>query len=110
LLWVPGMAVGAGGAFTGGLKLLPPVGLMLFSVGETVVVVVVVVVLDGPPDSPPPQAVSAPIETKAAIPRPAATRRVRRLFMLLSYLRWWETLHAVQTALYRPELPGVKAK
>src|SRR3954471_5923176 len=104
------MAVGAGGAFTGGLKLLPPVGLMLFSVGETEgVVVVVVVVLDGPPVPPPPQAVSALIETNAAIPRPAATRRVRRLFMLLSYLRWWETLRAVQTALYRPELPGVKA-
>jgi hypothetical protein len=82
--------VGAGGAFTGGLKLLPPVGLRLFSVGETEgVVVVVVVVLDGPPDSPPPQAVSAPIETNAAIPMPAATRRVRRLFMWLSYLRWW---------------------
>jgi hypothetical protein len=64
---------------------------MLFSVGETVVdgavVVVVVVVLDGPPVSPPPQAVSAPIEMTAATPRPAATRRVSRLFMVLSHLR-----------------------
>ena len=85
LLCVPGMAVGAGGAFTGGLKLLPPVGLMLFSVGETDGgVVVVVVVLDGAGVSPPPQAVSAPIETNAATPIPAATRRVSRLFMVQS--------------------------
>jgi hypothetical protein len=86
LLWVPGIAVGAGGAFTGGLKLLPPVGLMLFSVGDTDGgVVVVVVVLDGPPVSPPPQAVNAPIEMKAATPIPAATRRVSRLVMMQSY-------------------------
>jgi hypothetical protein len=47
------MAVGAGGAFTGGVNRLPPVGLIDFSVGATggaegegvVVVVVVVVVL-----------------------------------------------------------------
>jgi hypothetical protein len=88
--------VGAGGALTGGLKLLPPVGLRPFSVGETdaegAVVVVVVVVLDGPPDSLPPQAVSAPIEMRAATPRPAAARRVNRLFMMLSYLRCWKTL------------------
>jgi hypothetical protein len=105
------MPVGAGGAFTGGLKLLPPVGLMLFSVGETDGDVLVgVVVLDGDGVSPPPQAVSAPIETNAAMPRPAATRRVRRLFMMLSNLRCWETLRSVQTALYRPELGGVKTK
>ena len=50
----PGGTVGAGGATTGGVKRLPPVGLMLFSVGAgallggagvVVVVVVVVVVL-----------------------------------------------------------------
>ena len=48
----PGGTVGAGGATTGGVKRLPPVGLMLFSVGAGallagagVVVVVVVVVL-----------------------------------------------------------------
>jgi hypothetical protein len=87
---VPGTPVGAGGAFTGGLKLLPPVGLRPFSVGEAEVegaVVVVVVVLEGPPDSPPPQAVSAPIEIRAATPRPAATRRLSGLFMMLSHLR-----------------------
>jgi hypothetical protein len=49
----PGGTVGAGGARTEGVKRLPPVGLMLFSVGAAgallagagVVVVVVVVVL-----------------------------------------------------------------
>jgi hypothetical protein len=80
------MAVGAGGAFTGGVKRLPPVGLMLFSVGETVadgaVVVVVVVVLDGPgpPDSPSPQAVNTAAEMAAEMPTVAATRRVSRRF------------------------------
>jgi hypothetical protein len=91
------MAVGAGGAFTGGEKRLPPVGLMLFSVGETlgdgasvvVVVVVVVGVVEGPLDPLPPQAVSAPMEMKAATPRPAAARRVNRLFMEQSYLCNW---------------------
>jgi hypothetical protein len=78
------MAVGAGGAFTGGVKRLPPVGLMLFSVGETLVVVGVVE--DGPPVPPPPQAVNVPIEMTAAMPRPAAARRVSRRFMLQSYL------------------------
>ena len=55
----PGGTVCAGGANTGGVNRLPPVGLMLFSVGDigallggamdgvVVVVVVVVVVLDG---------------------------------------------------------------
>jgi hypothetical protein len=48
----PGGTFGAGVAVTGGVKRLPPVGLMLFSVGDgagadVVVVVVVVVVLDG---------------------------------------------------------------
>ena len=79
--------MGAGGAFTGGLKRLPPVGLMLFSVGDGALVVVVVVVLDGLVDSLPPQAVSTAAEMAAAMPTEAATRRVRRLFcMMLSHL------------------------
>ncbi|MCV7136774.1 hypothetical protein H7J06_27795 [Mycobacterium hodleri] len=45
---MPGTPVGAGGALTGGLNELPPVGLMLFSVGVADgAVVVVSVVLDG---------------------------------------------------------------
>ena len=71
---------------TGGLKELPPEGLMLFSVGVTDgAVVVVSVVLDGAGFSLPPQAVSAPMEMNAAMPRPAATRRVFRLVMKQSY-------------------------
>jgi hypothetical protein len=99
-MWlVPGTPVGAGGAFTPGLNELPPVGLMFFSVGETlgagaevvvVVVVVVVSVLEGPLDPLPPQAVSAPIEMTAATPSPAATRRVNRLCIVQSYLSWPE--------------------
>jgi hypothetical protein len=81
------MAVGAGGAFTGGVKRLPPVGLILFSVGETLVVVGVVE--DGLGDPPPPQAVSTPIESAAAMPTLAATRRVSRRFMVQSYLFCW---------------------
>jgi len=54
---------------------------MLFSVDETggadvVLDVVVGVVLDGL-SFPPPHAVKVPIEMTAAMPRPAATRRVR---------------------------------
>jgi hypothetical protein len=54
--WLPGIAVGAGGALTGGVNRLPPEGLIDFSVGATVgadddgavvvAVVVVVVVVD----------------------------------------------------------------
>ncbi|KQY03816.1 hypothetical protein ASD37_23460 [Mycobacterium sp. Root135] len=84
---VPGTPVGAGGALTGGLKELPPEGLMLFSVGVTDgALVELSVVLDGAGfSSLPPQAVSAPMEMNAAIPRPAATRRVFRLVMRQSY-------------------------
>jgi hypothetical protein len=71
---------------------LPPVGLMLFSVGDTgallegVVVVVVVVVVDGASFPPPPQAVSPPIAMIAAPPAIAAIRRLkRREFMCRSY-------------------------
>jgi hypothetical protein len=53
-LVLPGLPDGRGGAFTGGEKLLPPVGLMLFSVGvgdgATDDVVVVVEVLEGAGD------------------------------------------------------------
>jgi hypothetical protein len=47
----PGATVPAGGAVMAGVKALPPVGLMVFSVGDGDVVLVVVVVLvvdDGP--------------------------------------------------------------
>jgi hypothetical protein len=78
------MAVGAGVAVTGGVKRLPPVGLMLFSVADGVVDVVGGVVLEGPPGPLPPQAVNAPIETTAAMPRLAATRRPSRPFLIAS--------------------------
>ena len=84
----PGGTVGAGGATTPGVNRLPPVGLMVFSVGagaagalllggaEVVAVVVGVVVLDGAcfPLLPHP-AVSVPSPINAA---PAATATMRR--------------------------------
>ena len=71
---------GAGVAVTGGVNRLPPVGLMLFSVGDgvagasevVVVVVVVVVVLDGLSLPPPPHAAVSPIIVMIAAP-PANT-------------------------------------
>jgi len=72
----PGGTVGAGGALTPGVNRLPPVGLMLFSVGadgaEAVLEgddVVVLVVVDGAwlPLVPHP-ALTAPIRTRAAPP------------------------------------------
>ena len=89
-MWfVPGTPVGAGGAFTPGLKELPPVGLMRFSVGVTAGGVdgVVVVVLDGLSGSPPPQAVNAAIDKMAATPSDAATPRYRGLCIMESDLR-----------------------
>jgi hypothetical protein len=83
------------------------VGLMLFSVGETLVVGVVVEV-DGVPDSPPPQAVNVPIEMAAAMPMPAATRRVSRRFMLQSYLVLLGDFETKLTELYRPMPSAVK--
>jgi hypothetical protein len=81
--FVPGTPVGAGGAFTSGLKELPPVGAMRFSVGvRSAVVEGVVVVLDGLSVSPPLQAVN----TMAAKPSAAATPRYRELCMLKSDL------------------------
>ena len=74
---VPGMAVGAGGASTVGLKLFAPPGVRLFSVGDTdvVVVVVVVVVLEGAGDSLLLHAVSEPMAMIAPPPATSARRR-----------------------------------
>jgi hypothetical protein len=91
------MAVGAGGAFTGGVNRLPPVGLIDFSVGATgggagvaggVVVVVVVVVVDVSGafgSSLAQEAVKPTIVTTAAPPASAAIRRPIRP-MISSYL------------------------
>jgi hypothetical protein len=89
------MAVGAGGAFTGGVNRLPPVGLIDFSVGATggadgaeivvlVVVVVVVGVVVSGAFSPWPQAVSAPIVMIAPMLAVAASRRAFRLDIMMS--------------------------
>jgi hypothetical protein len=92
------MAVGGGGAFTGGVNRLPPVGLIDFSVGATgggagvagdVVVVVVVVVVDVSGafcSSLAHEAVKPTIVTTAAPPTSAATRRAIRpmIFVLTS--------------------------
>lgn len=73
--------MGAGVADTGGVNRLPPVGLMLFSVGEAgallwVVVDVVVVDVVGASLAPLPHAaVTAPMATRAAPPRTAVRRR-----------------------------------
>jgi hypothetical protein len=82
---VPGIAVGAGGAVTGGVNLLPPVGSIDFSVGETEVVVGVV--LEGLGFSPPPHpAVSAPIATSALPPTTNASRRRKRPDIIIAVL------------------------
>ena len=68
------MAVGAGGALTGGVNKLPPVGLMDFSVGAgggavvVVLVVVVVGVVVSGAFSPCPHAVSVPMAMIAPMP------------------------------------------
>ncbi|OBB06680.1 hypothetical protein A5731_11445 [Mycolicibacterium conceptionense] len=95
------MAVGAGGAFTPGVKRLPPVGLIDFSVGSTdgggagvaggvvvvVVVVVVGVVVSGPFSSVPHAAVKEIIPMTAAPPAMTVSRRVNCPdFMMLSSL------------------------
>jgi hypothetical protein len=74
--------VGAGGAFTSGVKRLPAVGLMLFSVGAGalgggggVVVVVVVVVVGAWLPLVPQPAVNAPTTISTAPPATAMRRR-----------------------------------
>jgi hypothetical protein len=90
------MAVGAGGAITGGVNRFPPVGLIDFSVGEgggggvtgdVVVVVVVVVVVSGAfSSSLAHEAVKPTIVTTAAPPTSAATRRaIRPMISSLSF-------------------------
>jgi hypothetical protein len=77
------MAVGAGGALTGGVNRLPPVGLIDFSVGDTDGEVVVGVV-DSGAFSPPPQAAVRPIIATIAVPpTAAATRRTRRFDLMV---------------------------
>lgn len=71
--WSPGIAVGAGGALTGGVKRLPPDGLIDFSVGDAdgavvVAEVGVVVEVSGAFSEPPHAAVSPTIVTMAAPP------------------------------------------
>jgi hypothetical protein len=91
------MAVGAAGAFTGGVNRFPPVGLIDFSVGATggggagvagdVVVVVVVVDVSGAfSSSLAHEAVKPTIVTTAAPPTSAATRRaIRPMISSLSF-------------------------
>src|SRR5215213_8592859 len=94
----PGGTVGAGGALTGGVNRLPPVGLMLFSLGAggapppvvagVVAVVVVGVVVSGAFSSFAQAAVIAPIAMIAEAPEIATSRRPkRRESMVQSSLR-----------------------
>ncbi|OCB60952.1 hypothetical protein A5729_31985 [Mycobacterium vulneris] len=97
---LPGMAVGAEGAFTPGVNRLPPVGLIDFSVGSTggggagvagvvvvVVVVVVGVVVSGAFSSVPQAAVNEIIPMTAAPPAMTVSRRVNCPdFMMVSSL------------------------
>jgi len=92
----PGMAVGAGGAWTFGVNRFPPVGLMLFSVGagggapgvgDCVVVVVVVggCVVDGAFEPFPLQL--ATDTANPAITAAPATTRARRTGSRFSIMR-----------------------
>jgi hypothetical protein len=109
-LVLPGLPDGRGGAFTGGEKLLPPVGLMLFSVGVGVAVgdgatddvVVVVEVLEGAGDSVPLHpAVKAPMAIIALPPATSAKRRAQRSDFIVRVQscpqpervrrRWWKS-------------------
>jgi hypothetical protein len=79
--------VGAGGAFTGGEKLLGPPGVRLFSVGVTDVVVVVVVLVGAGVWLLLQPAVSAPMATIALPPTTSARRRAKRsVFMFFPNL------------------------
>jgi hypothetical protein len=99
------MAVAGGGAFTGGVNRLPPVGLIDFSVGATggaggAVVVVVVVVVVGVvvcgAFSPWPQAVKAPTAMIAPMPAVAARRRANRADFMMSPICIRELNYIVQ--------------
>jgi hypothetical protein len=92
----PGMAVGAAGAWTGGVNRFPPVGLMLFSVGagggvpgvgDCVVVVVVAGdwVVDGALEPLPLQlAVDAANPTRTAAPATTRARRTGSRFSIMT--------------------------
>src|SRR4029450_3246139 len=86
----PGCTVGAAGAWTGGVNKLPPVGLMLFSVGGALdgvveIEVVVVVVVDGGAWLPPlPHA--AAIAIRPPPPAHASMRRPIRFELIVSLL------------------------
>ena len=75
VMTLPGSAVGAGGALTGGGKELAPAGVMAFSVGDGAgaLELVGVVVLDGASLLSLPQAVKVPIPTIATPPANSAT-------------------------------------
>ena len=93
---MPGGSVGAGGAITCGEKRLPPVGLIPFSVGDTVgggvvavVVVVVVVEVEGAGDGfslvahP---ASTEPIAARATQPARAILKRLTRFDLMIHVL------------------------
>ena len=92
----PGMAVGAGDAWTVGVNKFPPAGLMLFSVGagggapwvaDRVVVVVVVGgwVVDGAFEPLPLQlAIDAATPTRTAAPATTRARRTESEFSLMT--------------------------
>jgi hypothetical protein len=88
----PGATPGAPGAVTAGEKLLPPVGLMLFSVGDTdaeldgAVVVVVVEVVEGASLPLPPHPASSPIVMIAAPPAATIVRRPKGFELIVNIL------------------------
>jgi hypothetical protein len=106
------VAVGAGGAFTGGVNRLPPVGLIDFSVGATVgeegagvVVVVVVVVVSGAFCSSFAQdAVKPTIATTAPPPITAATRRAIRPDFMMQTSHFERPMPAAFDEVWRTEL------
>jgi hypothetical protein len=91
----PGGTDGAADAWTGGVNRFPPVGLMLFSVGDGggvldgVVVVVVVVVVDGAwLPLVPHAAVVAPRAMRAVPPATASMRRPIRFELIVNLLSY----------------------
>ena len=84
--------MGGGGAITVGVNMLPPVGLMLFSVGVGVgdgdgdVVVVGVVVPDGASLPPLPHAVASELRAiNSAAPPTTTGRRIKRVAVIRGY-------------------------